>query len=413
MAQKKGLMYRLTMGRDDNPDLTVEKLPGTRWAVFKDVLGLRFGALVKINLLMLLFALPAIFWLFLNNMVKLSSSSFINYTGNYGFGYPLVTDAIQAGQLYNWQMDLMSGLIFIPLLMFASIGLAGGFHTIKLLVWGEGISVFQTFFKGIKANILPFALSALFLGLGFFFVRINMSSYGVIDINRIVATITYVMSVILFVLLVFMALFLFTQAVTYKLKVRGLIKNSFLFAIGMLVQNIFFVGITAIPLLLISWLGMQFGMFIMLFYAIIGLSMTVLIWTIYAHYVFDKFLNEKIEGAIKDRGIYRRSQEEKEQARKDAEERRKKSANVKYVNPKKKKSNRSIDEDKGFTPLATTFSRTDLKRMEEEKRSMKDDYDDEEEEDIDLNDKDIDLNDGDLDITDSGAEADDEQDDTQ
>lgn len=408
MAQKKGLIYRLTMGRDDNPDFTVEKLPGTRWAVFKDVMGQRFGALVKINLLMLLFALPAIFWLFLNSIGKLSASSYINYTGNFGMGYPFVSDAVLSGQLYNWQMDFFSSLVLIPLIVLASIGLAGGFHTIKMLVWGEGISVFQTFFKGIKANIVPFTLSALFLGLGFFFVRINISSYGVIDMNKILATITYVMSIIIFVLLVFMALFLFTQAVTYKLKMRGLIKNSFLFAIGMLVQNIFFVGITAIPLLLISMFGMQFAMFMMLFYAIIGLSLTVLIWTIYAHYVYDKFLNDKIEGAIKDRGVYRRSQEDKERARKEAEERRKKSANVRYVNPKKKKAaTRSIDEDRGFTPLATTFSRTDIKRMEDEKRAMKDEFELEDLEDIsEAGDESevIEVSDDQITVTDEGQE---------
>lgn len=58
----KGLIYRADDGRDDLPDFTPSKLPGSRWAQFKDIFRNRFGALVKINLLVLLFALPAIAW---------------------------------------------------------------------------------------------------------------------------------------------------------------------------------------------------------------------------------------------------------------------------------------------------------------------------------------------------------------
>jgi len=145
---------------------------------------------------------------------------------------------------------------------------------------------------------------------------------------------------------------------------------------------VFFVGITAIPVLILLFAGMQIGFIIILFYAIIGLSMTVLIWTLYSHYVFDKFLNDKIEGAIKDRGIYRKSKEEKERKRQEEIERRKKAANMRFVNPKKKK--RSIDEGKDITPLATTFSRSDLKKLADERKELQAEIE-ENEEDIEEN----------------------------
>ena len=55
MEQKKGLIYRLTMGKDNQPDFTTSKLPGTRWAVFRDVFFNRFSAMVKISLLTMIF----------------------------------------------------------------------------------------------------------------------------------------------------------------------------------------------------------------------------------------------------------------------------------------------------------------------------------------------------------------------
>jgi hypothetical protein len=368
MAERKGLLYRWTMGRDDNPDFTLDDLPGNRWEVFKDVLFNRFGTLVKINLLMILFALPAIVWYYLSLNARSISGMFINYTANFGFGYPFVRDVPYVGQLYNLQQQLWSNLVLVPLLMIASIGLAGGFHAIKMLVWGEGVAVVNTFFKGIKSNILPFLWSTLFLGLAFTLVQYNISAYGLYSGPEFLSVMSLVASIIFFVILTFMTVFIYTQAATYKISLWGLIKNSFLFAIGLIFHNIFFVGITALPLILFLIAGPEISLLILFFYALIGISMTILIWTLYSHYVFDKFLNDKIEGAIKDRGIYRKSKEEIERKRKEAEERRKKAANTKFVNPKKKK--RSIDEGTSITPLEVTFSREDLKRLAEEKKKL-------------------------------------------
>lgn len=380
MAEKKGFLYRWTMGRDDNPDFTLDDLPGNRWQVFKDVLSNRFGTLVKINLLMILFALPAIVWYVLSLRARAASGMFINYSANFGFGYPFVKDISYVGQAYNVQQQLWFNLIMIPLLMIASIGLAGGFHAIKMLVWGEGITVINTFFKGIKSNIVPFLWSTLLIGLGFTLVQYNISAFGLYTGSQFLSVLSLVASIMLFVLLVFMVVFIYTQAATYKISIWGLIKNSFLFSIGLVFHNIFFVGITALPIILLMFTGPELGMLVMFFYALIGVSMTILIWTLYSHYVFDKYLNDNIEGAIKDRGIYRKSKEEIIRKRKEAEERRKKAANTKYVNPKKRK--RSIDEGQSITPLTTTFSREDLKKLAEEKKRLQSDNDNEDKEDI-------------------------------
>ena len=87
MAKKgKGLIYRLTMGKDNMPDFTPDKLPGTRWQLFKDVFFNRFGALVKLNLLTLLFCLPAIALLVIMNMIKMLDGTVLPYSGNVGVG---------------------------------------------------------------------------------------------------------------------------------------------------------------------------------------------------------------------------------------------------------------------------------------------------------------------------------------
>jgi uncharacterized membrane protein YesL len=363
----------MIMGRDDRPDFTIEKLPGSRWAVFWDLLRTRTSVLIKINFFTLLFCLPAIAWLYLQNMMKTAMGDWVPFTANLGGGYPLNLNAQSSFNALILSNDMMSFAILIPLLVIACVGFAGAFHSMKMLAWGEGVSVTQTFFKGIKANIVPFTFSGLILGAGIFLIVLNFDTYAVTPEKNFWLVLSIVATIILMVMLVFMALFMFTQAVTYKLKFFSLIRNSFLFAIGMLLQNIFFVGITMVPIILIIFIGAQVGLIVLLLYAFIGISITILVWTLYAQWVFDKFINDKVEGAMKDRGVYRKAKEDL-QKKVQTEVERRKSAATRYANPKKK-AKKSIEEGKTFTPLATTFSRADLAKLAKEKAEVKKEID--------------------------------------
>jgi signal transduction histidine kinase len=194
-----------------------------------------------------------------------------------------------------------------------------------------------------------------------------MSGKGFWDVMSVIAT------TVLLIFLLFFALFMFTQTVTYKIKFLGLLRNSFLFSIGVIFQNAIFIGITILPIYLTMSLSGIFGMIFIMLYMFIGISLTILIWTLYAHWVFDRFLNEKVEGAIKDRGIYRKNKEEIAAKREDERKRQEK---ARYVNPKKK-TKKSISEGKSYTPLESTFSRADLEKLNKEKQEVKKEIDEE------------------------------------
>ena len=136
MAQKKGLIYRLTMGKDNLPDFTPDRLPGTRFQLFKDVFFNRFGALVKINLLTLLFCLPAIAIVVIMSMIKRMDSIMLPYSGNVGIGYPIISNVAFVGKYRAFQFDMLTYLLLIPGIMIASIGLSGAFYVMRLLVSG-------------------------------------------------------------------------------------------------------------------------------------------------------------------------------------------------------------------------------------------------------------------------------------
>ncbi len=376
MAQKKGLMQRLIMGKDNLPDFTPNRLPGSRWAVFKDVFFNRIGAMAKISLLVVLFMLPAIAWLIIMTLVKQVDAQLVPYSANIGLGYPVETDAILIGQYRTFMFNIQTYLIMIPLVMIAGIGFAGAFHVMKLLGWGEGVSVGGTFFRGIKQNWVPFLWIFLFAGVSLFIFVFNMTAYDYMtEVHIAIKIIAIALSVVQFIIMLCMLLFLCTQAVTYKLKAFGLIKNSFLFAIALFPQTVFFIALSVLPFVLIALLPLNIGMLFWLVAILLGGGYLVLIWTVYSQWVFDRFVNDKVKGAVKNRGMYVKNAEDE----KAAEIERIKTRNTAYGSAYVSRRLSSIDDGKSFTPLASNFSRNDLAKLREEKDIMREEIDKERE----------------------------------
>lgn len=368
MAQKKGLIYRLTMGKDNLPDFTPNKLPGSRWAVFKDVFTNRLGAMAKVSLLSVLFAIPAIAWIVIMSLVKAADGTIIPYSSNLGIGYPVITNAAAIGAYRTFMYNVYTYVMLIPGLMIFGVGLAGAFHVLKLLAWGEGVSVASTFFNGIKKNWSRFLFIFFFFGLSLFMFMFNIRAYSVLDaMPAWLRTVSLVLSVMQFVMVTCMTMYMCTQEVTYKLGLGALIKNSFLLTIALIPQNLFFLILSAIPIVILLILPLQFAIFGWLIFALLGPAYMVLIYTVFSQWVFDKFVNDKVKGAVKNRGMYVPDAE----TDKATEIERIRTRNTQYGAAYVSRRLSSIDKGKSFTPLATTFSRDDLAKMNEEKEIMR------------------------------------------
>lgn len=107
----------------------------------------------------------------------------------------------------------------------------------------------------------------------------------------------------------------------------------------------------------------------------LGTGYTVLVLTVFSHYVFDKYLNDRVEGAKKNRGMYIRTPEEEKQA----EIERIKAKNVVYGSAYVARKLSSIDHGSSITPLSASYSRADLVRLSQEKEKIKDEADKERE----------------------------------
>ena len=367
MAKKKSFFERLAMGKDNLPDYLPSQLPGSRWAVFKDVFFNRFGDMVKISLLTLLFMLPAIAWVIIVNMFKGADGLMIPYSSNIGIGYPVVTGAIKIGQYRAFMRDLTLYGVMIPLVMIASLGLAGAFYVLKNLAWGEGEGVAGQFFHGIKKCWKHFLWIGFFLGTSVCLMLLTISAFtNVSDLNPFIKWFGLIFSIFQAVMVLSMGIFLTTQEVTYNLALPHLFKNSFLFAITLVPFNLFFLILSALPIVLIMLFDTQIASLLIAIFAFIGPAYIMLIWTVYSQWVYDRYVNDRVKGAVKNRGMYVPTEQEDKQA----EIERIKTRNVVYGAAYVSRRLSSIDAGATITPLESTFSRADLERLAKEKQVM-------------------------------------------
>ena len=161
-----------------------------------------------------------------------------------------------------------------------------------------------------------------------------------------------------------MVLYMITLGVTYKLSFGKLIKNSFILTIGLIPTNVFFAFLAALPFLLFSLKVSMFMALAIVLVFVWGFSIFMLIWTDYSNWVFDRFINDKVPGAKKNRGIYKPNATEE-----DGEQ----------IIFEKTKLNSSIkpitDYDVELYELPESFSRKDLQKLEETKEAMRRDSD--------------------------------------
>lgn len=391
MAEKKGLIHRFIVGKDRDEHYARSTLPSNRWELFWDILKGRFWKIVLMNLMLIIGLIPAILILTIKTSLTAEYGSMLPFSGGLFVGYPFIPDLYELMFLYEFRLQIDTFMILIPCLMFAGLIMSGVFYIARNLVWSEGVFIANDFWKGFKSNFVQYLLLTFIAGLIFFMSVMNVSilNHTMIFspdqfiskpwVNNLLKGLTYVMAGFLTI----MIFYAFTIAVTYKVKFVQLIKNAFVLTLGLLPRNLLFMALALSPFLLILIFGQ--GMLASLLLGVVlllGFSLTVIIWTIYSHWVFDSFINDKVEGATKNKGLYTKMA-------KDGKEVAKKSY---FKNPKKLKP--ITDEEVKITELPTNFSRADLSRLAEEKEYIKNDSENwskEHENDVDEDDIDDDI----------------------
>lgn len=365
---KKGFIARMIEGPERSETYAASTLPTNRWQLGWDVFKTNTGKHFKINLLTLVFLLPFIAICVLTYMYKLANVDILPFTQNMAIGYPSYpsTFGLSANLALSASVEFFKFLI-VGILV-GAVGLSGGFYVMRNMVWAEGVMVGSDFFKGVKQNYFVVLFSLLFYGviMGLSVISVNMAQLFIDTCTGIkwLLISAQVLTYIIMGIVSIMVLYMITLGVTYKLSFGKLIRNSFILTIGLIPTNVFFAFLAALPFLLFSLkISMLMALAIVLVF-VWGFSIFMLIWTDYSNWVFDRFINDKVPGAKKNRGIYKPNATEE-----DGEQ----------IIFEKTKLNSSIkpitDYDVELYELPESFSRKDLQKLEETKEAMRRDSD--------------------------------------
>ena len=138
---------------------------------------------------------------------------------------------------------------------------------------------------------------------------------------------------------------------------------------GLIFQNIFFVILMAIPVILIL-LGSFFQMVGIVFMILFGLSFMLLVWLDYTQWAFDKFIESRREGGKVNRGIYAKVGKGGSQSKAVQEYEANLQAAMSVKSDLSSRPIKPITDDLKVYELPESFSRDDLKKLRESKERI-------------------------------------------
>ena len=265
------------------------KKPFDRKEAFINIFKSEFNILVKTSIATFVFALPTI-------AVILWCAAEMILLGE------ITSD--NALELYSIQARM--NIWLIPSVAFFSVGAAGSFYIVRRLVWGEDISFLNNFFHGIKNNALQSVISgvlvtALMGGIGYavnlFSLKTSLgSAHWMILIIQIA----------IYFFLIMLLLFQYCIISVYSDAMGKIIKNSIVFTLCSLPKSVAILTLMALPMILLLIFGKVYWIYIIItvLMGIVGFGYAILIFTLHAHSVFDKYVNKTNFPHIYKKGLY-------------------------------------------------------------------------------------------------------------
>ena len=211
---------------------------------------------------------------------------------------------------YLFSLIFYSMLIMLPCMMIGFIGLAGGFYVTKKLVWQEGISLANDFFKGIKENWKHALINGAIFGLTLFALIVGGSFLLIhADVNPVVRGIGIGALLVVFILFGIVTSLHFAQCVYYENTYLTTLKNSFSF-LGLLNWKVLVIYLLStgvvITLGLFNLLTLVIGL---LLFAVLN-SVVIVLYTLVSHAAFDKYINQEHYPDMVNKGLYKENHKE-------------------------------------------------------------------------------------------------------
>lgn len=291
----KNLMNNYFYGKAGKGDFTIENLPQNRRQLFGEVLKVRWASMFGINLMYLIFWIPAIIWSFMNVVTMFSMLN--AEAGMYG-----AAD--------------FSGLIMTYLLvLFPCIAITGPFSAgISYITrnWSrdEHSFVFSDFKDAVKGNWKQGLGVSIISGIMPLMVYVCWYFYSSLLSTSIFFVLPIAVVFLVALVWTLAAMIMPVMMVTYDLKFKDLIRNAVLLTLAKLPFALLIKLITlALPILgiVVSILIPSSFIYVVLVVGMLYLlympAFNKLVTAAYSNWLCESYLNPRIEGARTDIGL--------------------------------------------------------------------------------------------------------------
>ncbi len=324
------LMNGYFYGKSGKGDFTPDDLPKNRWELFWAMLRVRFPALVRMNLMVLVAFLPYLLVILVNSMNLLNSwSGAISYEEALTNGTEITEEMFspemvsiyerytQEGvfQIGQYSRDMAQAcfwsmiLFLIPAILITGPIEPGIAYVCRNWARDEHAFIWSDFKDAVKENwkqglgisAITSVMPAIMYVCYMFYSEMSQQSVIYFVPQVLVLLIGFVWCLGL--------IFFYPLMVSYKMTFGQLIKNGLMLGVGRLPQSVGFKLLSLVPaiicLLLLFFTGA--GIYAILglsaYYLIIGLSLTRFVNASFTNAVFDRYINSRIEGVKVNRGM--------------------------------------------------------------------------------------------------------------
>ena len=254
------------------------QLPNNRKEVFYDVLKQRYDVFIKLGLLGFILLLPIVLISFYFDLINLE-------TANKNFDIYILYK--------NLALVILSPLIALYLTAFLEV--------VKKLVWYEPILISDAVINGVKNNYKQILIISLYTSL------IYAASNAIVNINTndwILNIIKYIPFSLSIVVVLPTYGFVVMQITVYK---EGLLKhivNGFILYIVTFIKSLLIIILNILPFVLTILIPNLIIKYIVILTLItIYTPITLLVWQLHTHSVFDQYINKDNYENIYKKGI--------------------------------------------------------------------------------------------------------------
>lgn len=282
-------------GKAGKGDYTPENLPQNRVQLFFEVLRVRWSAMVRLNLLYVLFWLPVLLWTGWNYL------ALENLLATFAEGGMLQAELVEQALGLLW----MYLLILFPCIAITGPATAGVSYVTRNWARDQHSFMVSDFWDALKSNWKQALGISFITGLLPVVIFVCYRFYGSLtETNGMLFVIPQTLVVVLGVVWMLALELIYTLMVTYEMPFGTLIKNALILAIGKLPLSI---GIRLISLFipavcfLVFWFFPSASVYVMLvlvlYFLLFGFSFNRLLYASFANAVSETYINPRIEGA--------------------------------------------------------------------------------------------------------------------